>query len=174
MIWLRFLVLLGFILLHACSHFNLGVLLNVLFYFLLVLILVLQLHLGGFVVQRVSGVWVKQQLWQKDFENIYQVVHRRPSLIDYIQTYRARTLKFKFESGQTTREYLRLVDVRMENPVFEADRRRLVRVHIWQPHLHFPKSLQDSKTTISRIEQQFKFVTVGLNLPLRMVSLWVH
>ena len=123
-----------------------GVLLNVLFYFLLVLILVLQLHLGGFVVQRVSGVWVKQQLWQKYFENIYQVVHWRPSLIDYIQTYRARTLKLKFESEQRTREYLRLVDVRMENPVFEADGRRLVRVHIRQPHLNFPKSLQEQQT----------------------------
>ena len=67
--------------------FGLCVLLNVLFYLLLILSLVLQLQLGCFGVQGVGRVRVQQQLRQEYFEDVYQVVHRRPCLVDHVQAH---------------------------------------------------------------------------------------
>ena len=44
------------------------------------------------------------------------------------------------ELGQFDVVGLQLVDVWMEDPVYEADARALVRILIWELHVDFPKA----------------------------------
>mmetsp|Transcript_9766 Transcript_9766/g.36732 ORF Transcript_9766/g.36732 Transcript_9766/m.36732 type:complete len:218 (+) Transcript_9766:478-1131(+) len=73
-------------------------------------------------IQRVGGVGVPQQLWQEDVENVHEVEHRRPRLVDHVQADRARYL----------------INVWMVHPVGEADGRRLEGIVDREGHVHLP------------------------------------
>lgn len=87
-------------------------------------------------VQGVSRVGVKEQLGQEHVEDVNQVEHRGPGLIDDIKTYRARPKMPKFK-----RETLLLINVRVEYSINEANRGTLVRVLFRKDHSHPPYSL---------------------------------
>ena len=70
-------------------------LLHVLLYLLFVFLLVLELHLGRFWVQRVRWIGVEEQLGKKNLENVDQLVHWRPSLVDDVEAHRARSKRSK-------------------------------------------------------------------------------
>jgi hypothetical protein len=44
---------------------------------------------SGLAIQRVSRIGVSQQLWQEDLEDVDHIVHRRPSLVDDVETHAA-------------------------------------------------------------------------------------
>mmetsp|Transcript_32045 Transcript_32045/g.95721 ORF Transcript_32045/g.95721 Transcript_32045/m.95721 type:complete len:242 (+) Transcript_32045:424-1149(+) len=75
-------------------------------------------------VERVAGVGVKQQLRQEDLKHVDQVKHGAPRLVDHVEAHRPG----------------RQVYVGMEDPVDEADGRRLVRVGLWQLHAYLPRA----------------------------------
>jgi hypothetical protein len=78
----------------------------------------------GLAVERISRIRVAQELWQKHLENVDHVVHWRPRLIDDVEADGA---------GE-------LVDVGVEDAVYEADARALVGVLVWELDVDFPEA----------------------------------
>jgi hypothetical protein len=78
-------------------------------------------------IQRIGRIGIAQQLRQEDLEDVDHVVHRRPSLVDHVET-------------DTTRE---LVDVGVEDAVDKADAGRLVRVLVGELDVDFPEPAEE-------------------------------
>jgi hypothetical protein len=78
-------------------------------------------------VQRIRRIGVSQQLRQEDLEDVDHVVHRRPSLVDDVETHAA---------GQ-------LVDVGVEDAIDKADAWRLVRVLVGELDVDFPETAEE-------------------------------
>jgi predicted dinucleotide-utilizing enzyme len=95
-------------------------------------------------------------LWQEDFEDVDHVVHRRPCLVDNVQTdapaavcddqlvpakevcnslHRTAAVVLEFN--------VQLVDVWVEDAVHEAYARTLVRILIWQLDVDLPESASE-------------------------------
>lgn len=80
---------------------------DVLFDLCVVLLFRFQLEGGCLVVERICRVWVQKELGQEGVEDVDEVVHGRPCLIDHVEAYTAR----------------RFVNVWVENLVDKPDRR---------------------------------------------------
>jgi hypothetical protein len=78
-------------------------------------------------IQRIRRIGVSQQLRQEDLEDVDHVVHRRPSLVDDVETHAA---------GQ-------LVDVGMEDAIDKADAWRLVWVLVGKLDVDFPETAEE-------------------------------
>lgn len=46
-------------------------------------------HSRSLSIQWIARIWITEQLWQKDFENVDHVEHWGPSLVDDVETYRS-------------------------------------------------------------------------------------
>mmetsp|Transcript_7789 Transcript_7789/g.32076 ORF Transcript_7789/g.32076 Transcript_7789/m.32076 type:complete len:207 (-) Transcript_7789:258-878(-) len=73
-------------------------------------------------VERVRGVRIEQELREEDLEDVHQVEHRRPRLVDDVQTHAPRAL----------------VDIWVVHPVHKSDARGLVRVPLGQLDVNLP------------------------------------
>lgn len=41
---------------------------------------------GSFTVEGIGGVRISEKLWQEDFEDVDHIKHRRPGLVDHVET----------------------------------------------------------------------------------------
>ena len=60
---------------------------------------------GSLSVERVGWVWVPQQLWEEDLENIDHVEHGRPCLVDNVEADRSRPNEFQALSNPSCFAY---------------------------------------------------------------------
>lgn len=84
-----------------------------------------EVHGGSISVQRIHWIGVGQQLWEKGFENVRQIIECRPGLIDYVQTNCARAIfRTKTMLNKSTEEqrHLHFIDVWVVDFVHKANR----------------------------------------------------
>ena len=104
-------------------------------------------------IQGVCGVGITQQLRQKHFKDVDHVVHRRPSLVDDVQTNGARAGKILVYATRAfqrrklfcgcSKGFLQLVDIRVEDSVHEADAGTFVWILVGKLNVDFPKTTRE-------------------------------
>jgi len=68
------------------------VLLNIVFDLFLEILFICHQQTGCLLVERIFGVWIKQKLRKKNFEDVEEVKHGRPCLVYYVKANRARPI----------------------------------------------------------------------------------